>query len=97
MSDEKKFPQNKRYHCPKCQWPMENVLSKYVSKEGNFEFLHCINCGQDFYREPTEIIMSPKGHIEQIILKRIEVELDYIIKPQKYIKRKLPVSIKRFN
>jgi len=62
---------------------METILSKYVSKEGNFEFLHCFNCGQDFYKELVKLIKSDRGDIEEIILKRVEVELDYIVNPGK--------------
>jgi len=68
---------------------MEMVLAKYVSREGDFEFLHCFNCGQDFYKEVSRILDPGKSDVKYIILKKMEVEIDRLINPQKY------TSIKR--
>ena len=83
-----KITEHKRYRCPRCDWLLGKVLSKYVTKEGNFEFLHCMNCGQDFYIEFAKLLTSDKKDTDQVILKRILVELDYIVKPSKYWTKK---------
>lgn len=64
-------------------------MSKYVCREGDFAFFHCFNCGQDFYREPGTLIKTDKGPVEQMILKKVEVEIEYMINPKKSYLKKL--------
>ena len=94
MKNNKKLSKkNKKYSCPRCQWPLENLLSKYVSREGNFEFFHCMNCGQDYYIEFRELLDLDKDEVEKIILKKVEAQYDYMLRPsKKWIKRRIAVK-----
>jgi len=88
MDFNKRIFKNKKYNCPRCQWPLENLFSRYVSREGDFQFFHCINCGQDYYMEFRELLDSDKDETDSVMLKRIEMELEYILKPLKYWEKK---------
>jgi predicted amidophosphoribosyltransferase len=84
----KKFYKKSNNLCPRCEWPLENIKAQYVCREWDFPFFHCFNCGQDFYRAPGTLVKTDKGPVEQMSLKRVEVEIEYMINPKKdYLKK----------
>ena len=85
----KKFYKKSNNLCPRCEWPLENINAKYVCREWDFDFFHCFNCGQDFYRELRTLIKTDKGPVEQMSMKRVEVEIEYMINPKKSYLKKL--------